>query len=233
MLVGRVVSLFRYPVKSMPGEALTQAQVGWQGLAGDRRWAFIRPGLERSNFPWLTLREQPGLARYQPRLVDPNQPETCQTLVRTPTGRELDVADPALCAELGEGVRMIRQNRGAFDWLPLSLVTTQTLAGLSALVGETLEPVRFRPNLVIEATTGAAFPEDEWVGHALRVGALRMRVDQRDSRCVMVNLNPVTGAQNPAVLRAIAQQRAACLGVYGSVVQPALVAVGDAVMLEA
>ncbi len=56
--VGRVVGLWRYPVKSMAGEALKEAEVSWHGFAGDRRWAFIRDGMVNSGFPWLTLRER-------------------------------------------------------------------------------------------------------------------------------------------------------------------------------
>ena len=55
--VGRVVGLWRYPVKSMGAEELAEAEVSWHGLAGDRRWAFIRNGVVHSGFPWLTLRE--------------------------------------------------------------------------------------------------------------------------------------------------------------------------------
>jgi len=88
------------------------------------------------------------------------------------------------------------------------------------------------PNLVVEAVGGGAFPEDAWVGHGLRVGGLRLRVDKRDKRCVMVNVDPLTGRRDPAVLRAIARQRQVCLGVYGSVVTPGRVAVGDPVMLD-
>jgi uncharacterized protein YcbX len=40
--VGRVVALWRYPVKSMAAEQLDGVEVSWFGLAGDRRWAFIR-----------------------------------------------------------------------------------------------------------------------------------------------------------------------------------------------
>jgi MOSC domain-containing protein len=75
-------------------------------------------------------------------------------------------------------------------------------------------------------------PEDAWVGRVLRIGGLRMRVDQRDKRCVMVTIDPVTLHRNPAVLRAIARERGNQLGVYGSAVQPGRVAVGDPVELE-
>src|ERR671937_923499 len=110
--VARVVALWRYPVKSMAAEALDSAEVSWHGLAGDRRWAFIRDGQVRSGFPWLTIREQPGLSQYRPFFTEPDRPNASPTLVRTPSGGELDVADRALAAEFGPGVRVIKQDRG-------------------------------------------------------------------------------------------------------------------------
>jgi uncharacterized protein YcbX len=186
----------------------------------------------RSGFPWLTIREQPEMARYRPRLADPGRPGASPTLVRTPSGRELDVADPALASELGPGVRVIKQDRGVFDTMPLSLLTTQTVAALGQLAGADLAAGRFRPNFLVEADSGPGFPEDTWVGRVLRIGGLRMRVDLRDRRCVMVTIDPVTLARNPAILRAIARERDARLGVYGSTVEPGRVAVGDPVELE-
>ena len=230
-VVGRVAALRRYPVKSMAAEELDGVEVSWHGLAGDRRWAFIRDGQERSGFPWLTIRERPELAHYRPRFAEPGRPNASPTLVRRPSGGELDVADPALAAELGPGVRVIKQDRGVFDTMPLSLLTTQALAGLGRLVGTDLAAVRFRPNLVIDAP-GLDFPEDAWVGRVLRIGGLRMRVDQRDKRCVMVTIDPVTLLRDPAILRAIARERDTRFGVYGSTVEPGRVAVGDPVELE-
>jgi hypothetical protein len=231
-VVGRVAALWRYPVKSMAAEGLERAEVSWHGLAGDRRWAFIRAGQVRGGFPWLTIRELPELAHYRPRFAEPDRPNASVTLVRTPSGGELDVADPALAAELGPGVRVIKSDRGIFDTLPLSLLTTQTLAGLGRLAGTGLAAGRFRPNLLVDACEGD-FPEDAWVGRVLRIGGLRMRVDKRDQRCVVVTVDPVTLARDPAILRAIARQRDARLGVYGSTVEPGQIAAGDLVELEA
>lgn len=232
LVVGRVAALWRYPVKSMAAESLTEGDVSWNGLAGDRRWAFIRDGAVRSGFPWLTLRELPELSHYRPSFVEPDRPNASRTIVRTPAGSELDVSDPVLAAELGEGVRVIKHDRGVFDTMPLSLVTTQTIAGVGALIGSELDVLRFRPNLVIEAAGDLAFPEDAWVGCVLRVGGMQMRVDARDQRCVVVNIDPATTKRNPAVLRGIAQDRQACVGVYGSTVQRGRVAVGDPVVVE-
>jgi len=220
--VGRIAALWRYPVKSMAGEALESADVSWHGLAGDRRWAFVRPGLERSNFPWLTIRERPEMSLHRPAFVETERPDASRTVVRTPSGESYDVVDPALAAMLGEGVRVIKQNRGVFDALPLSLISTASIG--------TLDVRRFRPNLVVEAP--GAFPEDGWVGRTLSIGGLRMRADKRDPRCVLVNVDPDTTERDASILRWIAQERDTCLGVYGSTVSPGVVAVGDPVLLE-
>lgn len=230
--VGRIAALFRYPVKSMGSQELDSVEVGWHGLTGDRRWAFVRDGVERSGFPWLTIREHPDMWHYQPRFAEDDQPDLAATIVRTPSGDEFDVVDPALAAELGHGARVIKQGVGVFDWMPISLITTQSIASIGSKIGSDLDARRFRPNLLIDATAGDGFPEEGWLGAILRIGGLTMRVDDRDKRCVMINVDPVTTARNPAVLRAVAQERQAHLGVYGSTVVPGRVAVGDRVTIE-
>jgi uncharacterized protein YcbX len=230
-VVGRVAALWRYPVKSMAAEELGASEVSWHGFAGDRRWAFIRDGQVRSGFPWLTIRERPELAHYRPRFAEPGRPNASAVLVRTPCGAEFDVADPALAAGFGPGVRVIKCDRGVFDTMPLSLLTIQTLAALGQLAGTGLAPGRFRPNLLVDAG-GHGFPEEAWVGRVLRIGGLRMRVDKRDQRCVVVTVDPVTLRRDPAILRVIARERDAQLGVYGQIVAPGQVTVGDPVELE-
>jgi uncharacterized protein YcbX len=231
--VGRVVGLWRYPVKSMAGEALAEVEVSWHGLAGDRRWAFVRNGLTQSGFPWLTLRERRDMGHYRPSFADSDRPDKSPTMVQTPSGATFDVADPALGAELcPDGVRVIRQDRGVFDTLPLSLITTQTVARLGETVGTRLEVQRFRPNILVEAADEAPFAEDAWLGCVLRIGGIRMRVDKRDSRCVVITMDPATLERNPAILRTVARDRQGCLGVYGSTVEPGRIALNDPVLIE-
>jgi uncharacterized protein YcbX len=229
LVLGRLAELWRYPVKSMAGERLEEAEVSWFGVAGDRRWAFVREGVERSNFPWLTIRERSDMGSYRPRFADPSRPDDSRTLVRTPAGDELDEVDPALAAELGHGARVIKQGRGVFDALPLSLIATGSVTAVGELVGRPLDPRRFRPNLLVEAE---AFAEDACVGRILRIGTMRMRVDLLDPRCAVVNVDPATSERDPEVLRAVAQERDSCLGVYGTPVEPGRVAVGDPVTVE-
>jgi uncharacterized protein len=231
--VGRVVGLWRYPVKSMGAEELAEVEVSWHGLAGDRRWAFIRNGVVQSGFPWLTLREREDMNHYRPSFVEPARPDESPTVVRTPAGVLFDVADPALGAELCPGgARVIKQNRGIFDTFPLSLITTQTIARLGETVGAQLDVQRFRPNILVAAADESPFPEDDWVGCVLRIGGLRLRVDKRDGRCVVITIDPVTAERNPAILRAVARDRQGFLGVYGSIVEPGRVAVSDPVLIE-
>ena len=230
-MVGRILALWRYPVKSMAAEPLSEADVSWHGLAGDRRWAFVQDALVRSNFPWLTIREVAEMRLYRPSFVNPARPDASRTVVLTPDGDSLDVVDPALAERLGGGVRVIKQNRGVFDAMPLSLITTQSVAAIGSLLDLELDPQRFRPNFLVEAASDEPFQEDSWVGRELSVGGVRMRVDQRDERCVITTIDPTTLERDRRVLKTIGRERDACLGVYGSTVSPGRVAVGDQVVL--
>jgi hypothetical protein len=230
--LGRVVGLWRYPVKSMAGERLTEVEVSWHGFAGDRRWAFIRNDARPSGFPWLTLRERSDMSQFSPSFVDPIRPDKSSTIVTTPAGVEFDVADPVLAEDLFPRVQAIKQNRGTFDTFPLSLITTQTIDRLGQMVGTQLDVARFRPNIVVQTAEPLPFLEDSWVGCVLRIGGIRMRVDKRDGRCVVITINPATTERNPAILRAVARDRQGCLGVYGTAVEPGRIELDDRVFLE-
>jgi uncharacterized protein len=228
-LVGTVSGLWRYPVKSMAAEPLASAEVSWAGVAGDRRWAFLRPGAERNGFPWHTIREYPLMCRYVPRLTDANRPDKSEIEVQTPAGDTFRVDDPALAAELGSGVRVIRLDRGTFDAMPVSLISTQTVSELCELTQVPTNALRFRPNLIITAADDRSFVEDEWVGSVLEIGDAAVRVDARDSRCTVVDVDPDSGQPEGQLLKTIGKQRQARAGVYGTVVRPGLIRVDDPV----
>jgi uncharacterized protein YcbX len=217
-MTARVAQLWRFPVKSMAGERLEQADVYWHGIRGDRRYALVQPELVHSDFPWLTIRERAEFVRYRPRLVTPDKPDASRVVVHTPDGEELDIE--AVAARFQ--AHAIKLNRGAFDTAPLSLISLGT-------AGE-LDPRRFRMNLVIDAPD--AFAEDRYLGHTLRIGGLRLRVDRPDSRCTIITTDPDTGERDPAILKEYGRVHDACAGVYCSVVQPGVVAVGDEVIVE-
>ena len=228
--VGRIAAIYRYPVKSMAGEKLDAADVSWNGITGDRRWAFVRGGMERSSFPWLTMRENPEMVQYRPFFTDAEEPDTSATMVQTPRGDELDVTDPVLAARLGFDARVLRQGRGSFDAFPISVISTTTVATIGSIAGATTDDRRFRPNFVVKPNDDSPFVEDAWVGGEVTIGGIVVRVDKRDKRCVMINVDPDDSTRNPAILRAVARHRDACLGVYGTVVRPGAVKIGDPVL---
>ncbi|PYJ25874.1 MAG: hypothetical protein DME91_01575 [Verrucomicrobia bacterium] len=65
-IIGKVDSLWRYPVKSMRGEELDEAFAGFSGIYGDRLFAF-RSSASPTGLPYLTAREQRRLLQYRPR----------------------------------------------------------------------------------------------------------------------------------------------------------------------
>src|SRR5713101_7975063 len=71
-IIGKVDSLWRYPVKSMRGEELNEAFVGFSGLYGDRLFAF-RSSASPKGFPYLTAREQRKLLQYRPHFRHPDK----------------------------------------------------------------------------------------------------------------------------------------------------------------
>ncbi len=229
--VGTVTGLWRYPVKSMAAEALTSARVSWAGVAGDRRWAFVRPDSGANGFPWFTIRENPAMSAYVPTLLDPARPDKSAIQVRTPSGRTWDLTDPGLAGELGAELRLMRLDRGLFDAMPVSLITTPTVSALCTLAGVPEDELRFRPNIVITPVPGAPYAEDGWVGRSLDVGGACVRVDTRDSRCVIVNVDPGRGQPDADLLKIIGRHHEACAGVYGTAVRPGLVRLGDPVRL--
>lgn len=226
-LVGHVESIARYPVKSMAGEAMTRAAVGYHGIEGDRRLAFRRR-VDGGGFPWLTASRVPDLLLYTPLAAD-----GLPTRVRTPDGRELDLAGDELRAELaaraGQDVELMRIDHGVFDEAGLSLIATATTAAVEAAVGRPLDIRRFRPNVVVRTVDGVAFGDDRWVGAVLTFGdgGPAVAVTQRDRRCAMINIDPDSGEIDPAVMKAMVRLHDNDAGVYASVIRTGSIAVGD------
>ena len=98
--IGHVETIFRYPVKSMAGEGIQVAMLGWHGLDGDRRLAFRRLD-DRGGFPWLTASQLPDLVRFTPLRRGDSAQGDLATHIRTPDGEEMPAFGENLAAELG------------------------------------------------------------------------------------------------------------------------------------
>jgi hypothetical protein len=237
--IGQVEAIFRYPVKSMRGEPLDAAALGWHGLDGDRRLALCRID-ERGGFPWLTASKLPGLVLFTPQRREGGNGEALPTHVRTPEGEELPVFGEALAAEVGRRhgapVQMMHLKHGIFDDANISVITSDTVREIGRLAGRSVDIRQFRPNILVRSTRAVPFEEDGWVGGVLAFGegddAPAVTVTMRDVRCAMVNIDPDGGSLTPEVLKAVVRANQTCAGIYGTVTRTGRVTVGQTIVLH-
>ena len=236
--LGHVCELVRYPVKSMAGTPTESAFLGWHGLDGDRRFAFRRVG-DDSGFPWLSASRVPELLLYHPAGLDESSGEPLPTHIRTPAGAQVELRSGALESEIaeryGKGVELMKLKHGIFDDGPVSVISRATMERISREAGVQHDPRRFRANIVLETHDPEPFQEDGWVGGRLVFGESesgpRVSVTARDVRCVMINLDPDTGAQDARMMKTVVRLNGNNAGVYGTVVQTGRVQVGQPVSL--
>jgi uncharacterized protein YcbX len=237
--IGQVEAIFRYPVKSMAGDRLEVATLGWHGLDGDRRLAFRRLD-DRSGFPWLSASKLPDLVLFSPHRRDDGAEGDLPTHVRTPEGEELPVFSEELAAEvgrrLGAPVQMMQLKHGMFDEGSVSVIASETVREIGRLAGRSADIRRFRPNIVVRLLRSGPFQEDEWVGGVLSFGAgddaPAITVTMRDVRCAMVNLDPDSPSRDPEVMKAVVAANQNNAGIYGAVARIGRLAVGQAVFLR-
>jgi hypothetical protein len=237
--IGRVEAIFRYPVKSMSGERVDAARIGWHGVDGDRRLAFRRTR-ERGGFPWLTASTLPDLLLFTPVRRE-HVEAALPTHVRTPDGKELAIFGEELAADIerrhSAPVEMMHLPDGIFDDASISIIAPQTVEEIGRLARrDRLDVRRFRPNIVVRLLEPTAFQEDNWLGGVLLFGdpseGPQVSVTAHDVRCGMVNFDPDSGHSAPEVLKAIVRANQNNAGVYGTVVQTGMAAAGQSVRLS-
>jgi uncharacterized protein YcbX len=240
MEIGQVEAIFRYPVKSMGGERLEVAELGWHGLEGDRRLAFRRME-DRSGMPWLTASKLPDLLLFAPQRREQGAPGDLPTHVRTPEGEELPVFGEDLATEVGRRygapVQMMQLTHGIFDEASISVIALETVSEIGRLAGRSLDVRRFRPNVVVRLLRSGPFQEDEWLGGVLSFGegedAPAITVTMRDLRCSMVNFDPDSASRAPEVMKAVVRANGNHAGIYGTVTRIGRLAVGQTLFLRA
>lgn len=233
--LGTVEAIFRYPVKSMRGEAMDHAMMGWHGIEGDRRFALRRKKFS-GGFPWLTAGKLPELLRYAPQGSKDGLP----THVVTPEGEEFDIMGEALAADIsrrhGEPVEMMQLNHGVFDEAAISVIAARTVDEICRLADQPSDVRRFRPNILLRTARNAPFEENAWVGGRLMFGedpdAPAVAVTMPDPRCVMINFDPDADTRSPAMMKAVVRANDNNAGVYGAVTRAGRIAVGQTVWLD-
>lgn len=232
-LVGHVREVVRYPIKSMAGVPAETAFLGWHGFTGDRRWAFRRIG-DGSGFPWLSASRLPEMVTYQPLGVDSGAEEPAPAHVRVPDGRTFALDDPAFQAyvaeKFGHPVELMKLKHGTFDEAPVSVIDVATMSAICAAAGQSLDSRRFRPNVVVAAETSQPFCEDSWTELTFGdEGGPVVSVTMRDPRCMMININPDTGKQDPLMMKSAVRLNDNNAGIYANVVRTGTIRVGQPV----
>ena len=247
---GKVRAIFRYPVKGLSAEALDRvtAEAG-ESLPFDRAWAIENgPGRFDPEQPkhlpkvhFLMLMRNERLAALETRFD-----EASQTLTILRAGKQVARGD--LTTKIGRTMleqflaaymkddlrgapRIVSASGHTFSDMAakcLHLVSLASLAEVETAARRSLDPLRFRPNLVLEGTQ--AWDEFGWIDRDVAIGDVRVHVFARTTRCAATNVDPATGARDtalPAVLERTWGH--ADFGVYARVVEGGTIAIGDPV----
>jgi uncharacterized protein len=206
-----VAELWRYPVKSLRGESLREANLTETGIEGDRLVHAVR-----ANGRVFTARTHKRLLGLRGGLADDGTPTIDGLRWDDPDALRLVRAATEPDAELVhyDGVGPQR-----FDVLPLSVATD----GGVAAVG--VDRRRFRANVYLDGVEGLA--ERGWVGRAVRLGGAVVGVRQVRGRCVMTTYDPDTLEQDIGVLQKIYFELGGRTALDCYIVEPGLVRVGD------
>ena len=237
--IGQVAAIFRYPVKSMAGERVEAANLGWHGIEGDRGPA-LRRTQDKAGFPWLTATKLPELLLFTPIRDEDGAQGELPAYVRTPEGKEMTVFGEELATEIGRRhkapVQMMHLRHGIFDDASVSVIATDTVEEIGRRAGRELDLRRFRPNIVVRLLRPKPFQEDEWLGGVLLFGepgeGPRVSVTMRDARCAMVNFDPESGRSAPELLQSIVHAHQNNAGIYGTVIRTGRLTVGQTIRLE-
>jgi uncharacterized protein len=207
-----VAELWRYPVKSLRGEALGSVDVLPDGFRGDRRCQ-----VRQADGSLITARTRPRLLSLAATAGPGDMP-----LVEGDAW-DSEGALAAVRGAAGEGVQLQPAGEGRFDETALLVATDGAVADLG------VDRRRLRPNIVVGGVDGLA--EREWQGRRLAIGDLLIEVDHLCERCVMTTIDPDTQELDPDVLRRINSDYGARFALNCNVERPGRIAVGDPIEL--
>ncbi|MDO9383717.1 MAG: MOSC domain-containing protein [Hyphomicrobiaceae bacterium] len=251
-----VTGLYRYPVKGLSPQALPRVRLE-QGetMPFDRAWAVENgPGRFDQNAPrhlpkaaFLMLMRDERLATLQTSFDEATQTLTIarggkpvsRGDLATKTGRS--IIEQFLAAYMKDSLRgpprIVSAPGHSFTDIAeqgVHLINLATLADLERVMGRKLNPLRFRPNIVISGA--APWAEFGWLGQELRIGSggVRLEITDRVGRCAATNVDPETGARDADIPARLERQWGhRDFGVYAKVTARGVLTCGDAVSTSA
>ena len=254
MSVPRLAAIWRYPVKSLQGEQLSDAVVDDDGLRGDRCWG-VR---DETTGRILTGRREPRLLLASATLTDDDEAQ-----ITLPNGDHCrgigPHTDAVLSGWLGRAVTLT-EARGApgasaeyfadatddasraIEWtmppgrfvdaMSLLVLTTASLrAALELHPDGDWDVRRFRPNLLVDIDADG-WVEDRWCGRTVRVGAVDLVPREPCVRCTMVT-RPQPGLERDLdIYKTLGRNHGGTLGVWTQVCKPGTLHIGEPVDVD-
>ncbi len=244
--------LYRYPVKGLSPEPLERVELRAGGTVPfDRAYAIENgPGrfdpdhpqyLPKINF--LMLMRDERLATLQTKFDDASQTLTisrdgkqvARGQLTMPLGRQMieQFLAAYMHAELRGAPKIVFSEGHSFSDVAvkcLHIVNLASVRELERAVGNAVNPLRFRPNIVIDGA--APWEEFSWVGSEIALGGAKLVVLERTARCAATNVDPDTGERDmaiPAVLQRTWGH--SDFGVYARARKDGAIAIGDTINL--
>lgn len=222
MPAGTVLSLHRWPVKSMAGEDAQELELFEHGVRGDRQRALYWRGDRR-----LTARAAPRMLAWSART------NGAEPILTDPAGREWrwgdDGLEQAISDDLGKEVRLVEDPALMPDLADSILVTFEpTLQRLRSELDERVVLQRFRPNVHVQVDA-EPFGEIEWEGRRMRIGDADLELLHPCIRCVMVTRDPQTQEAWPDLLRHLHNRHDSIFGINARPRNEATIRTGDPV----
>jgi uncharacterized protein YcbX len=220
---GTVLSLRRFPVKSMAGEPLDVATIDEHGIEGDRKHAVWLRGGRR-----LTARVAPKMLAWHASLNGGLR-------IVGPDGRAYgwdSELETAVGEDIGKEVALVEDPHGLHDVQGTILLTFEaSRRRLEEELGFPLDVRRFRTNVHVELEGAEPFAELGWVGRRIRIGDAELEIDHACDRCAITIHDPDTLATEPDILRTINDRHDTFFGVRVRPLGPATIRTGDPVEL--
>ena len=211
-----LLKIIRYPVKGLSPEALQQVElVKGATLPDDRAYA-IENGegrfdpaqpiyLPKINFLMLMRHER--MARLKTSFDDSSQiliieldgQQVAKGALDSPDGRRAieTFIQAYMPDELNGSPQIVHAKNHSFSDVSakcLHIINLNSLRELERLMGQTVDPIRFRANLFIDGP--APFSELDWVGKTLTSEQIKLKVFKRTQRCPATNVDPQKGVRD-------------------------------------
>jgi len=249
----RVTALYRYPVKGMTPHRMERVSlVAGETMPFDRAYAIENgPGrfnpeapkhLPKINFVMLMRNER--LATLSAEFDDATETLTIRRAgkqvargqLSTALGRQMveQFLAAYMAGDMRGAPRIVRAPGHSFSDVAAKCVHIVNLASvrdLERVLGRAVNPLRFRPNVVIDGAE--AWREFDWVDKRITLGGVTLEAFARTDRCDATNVDPETGARDMAIPSALLRQwRHSDFGIYARVVGGGELTAGDAVTVS-